>query len=156
MIKFARQNRRANSGCKFVVLTVLTATILLSSCASRVPVAPGIPLPPNSPQTQVLNVTKTLHDAVDAAVRTVISLRDNKTISPADARNVENWSLSVLDLNDKMLNELGSNDSWQVQKQKLLLSLAGFKLPVVTSNQVLQSALNSVQAIIQQIQGQVQ
>lgn len=156
MIKFARQNRRANSACKLMFLMLLASTTILQSCASRVPVAPGIPLPPNSPQTQVLNVTKTLHDAVDAAVRTAISLRDNKTISPADARNVENWSLSVLDLNDKMLNELGSNDSWQVQKQKLLLSLAGFKLPAVTSNQVLQSALNSVQAIIQQIQGQVQ
>lgn len=133
--------------------TILILSLLLVSCGN--PATPSVPPPPNSAQTQVLNVTKTLHDAVDAAVRTAISLRDNKVISAADTRTVENWALSVLDLNDKMLAELGSSDSWTVQKQKLVTFLVGFKLPVVTSNQTLQADLNAIQVIIQQIQGQV-
>lgn len=129
----------------FIVTCALI--LLLTSCASQKVTAP------NSPQAQILNVTKALHDAVDLAVRTSVQLRDNGTISAADTRAVENWALSLLDLNDSMLKELGSTDTWTIQKQKLLLSLVGFKLPVVTANPILQVTLNSVLSIVQQLQG---
>lgn len=116
---------------------------------------PPTPPQPNSAQTQVLHINNTLSDALRAAVTTAITLRDAGSISGADTKSVEDWALLTLDVKDQINKELGSTDSWEVQKSKIVGYLVGFKLPQATSNPILQATLTSVQTIVQQIREQV-
>jgi|SRR6185312_9198850 len=141
---------------KLLLAFALLLPVTLISCGASNPASTTTPAPPNSPQTQALNITKTLADSINAAVKTAIAMRDQGKISPAVATQVENWAASAAILDDQIATELGSSDSWTIQKQKLLPSLAGFKLPQVTSDPTLQSALAQVQVLIQQLLTQVQ
>lgn len=138
---------------KLLLALVLALPVSLVSCGPRA--TPTTPVAPNSPQTQVINITKTLADAINGAVKTALTLQDQGVISLADTQTVMMWSKFAAGVDDQIATELGSGDTWTVQKQKIVASLVGFKLPPVTSNQALQSALQSVLALIQQIQGQV-
>lgn len=137
------------------LILALALSFALVSCGGSNPTTVGTPAPPNSPQTQVLNVTKTLADAINTAVKSTIILRDQGLVSQADAVTVESWAASAATVDDQIATELGSSDSWTIQKQKILLSLVGFKLPLVTSNPVLQSALQQALMLAQQIQSAV-
>lgn len=133
---------------------IIILALILSSCGN--PSSPTVPPPPNSSQTQVLNINNSLSDALRLAITTSISLRDQGVIVASDTRSVQDWSLKVLDIKDKIDKELASSDTWEIQKKKILDSLVGFSLPVVTSNPTLQAILISVQTIVQQIRNQVQ
>jgi len=140
---------------KLILLFALILPITLTSCGGSNPVTVGTPAPVNSPQTQVLNVTKTLADSINAAVKTAIALQGQGTISVADTQTVVTWAKASAILDDQIATELGSADAWTLQKKKIVASLAGFKLPQVTSNPTLQLALQQVLVLVQQIQLQV-
>jgi hypothetical protein len=114
------------------------------------------PAPVNSPQTQVLNIDKTLADAINAAVKAAIILRDQGKLSQANTTLIENWAKAAAILDDQIATELGSADTWAVQKTKILAMLPGFKIPVVSGlDPTLQADLVGITAIVAQIQGQV-
>jgi len=133
---------------------VLIACLLLSSCGNPTVQTPA---PPNSPQTQVLNIDKTLADSINAAVKTAISLRNQGQVSAADVNTIENWAKAAAILDDQIATELGSADPWTVQKQKILLLLPGFQIPITgTINQTLAASLAAVTTTVNLIRAQVQ
>ncbi len=136
---------------------VLAVSLLLASCGGNA-TAPSAPAPPNSAQTQTLNITKTLADAINAAVKTAISLRNQGQISAADTVLIENWAKSAAILDDQIATELGNTaDPWTVQKAKILLLLPGFQIPLTsTTNQTLAASLAAVSTTVQLIRAQVQ
>ena len=136
---------------------VLALALLLTSCGGSA-TAPVTPAPPNSPQTQTLNVTKALADAINAAVKTAITLRDQGQISASDTRTVENWAKSATILDDQIATELGNtSDPWPTQKAKILLLLPGFQFPFGGStNTTLQAAITAVGTTVNLIRTQVQ
>jgi hypothetical protein len=131
----------------------LTSPVALVSCGN--PATVTTPAPPNSAQTQTLNATKALADAINGAVKAAVNLNAQGIVSEGDTRTVVNWGKSATVLDDQIATELGSADTWTVQKQKIVASLSGFKLPVVTSNTALQAALQQALTLVQQIQSQV-
>lgn len=139
---------------KLLLALVLVLPITLVSCGPKATTT--TPAPPNSPQTQVLSINNSLSDAIRLAVTTSISLRDQKVISPADTKAVQDWSLSVLDVKDQINKELASGDTWEIQKLKIVGFLVGFKLPISTSNPTLQAILSSVETIVLQLRGGLQ
>ncbi len=140
------------TGLRIEALALLLV-VLLVGCAST---APTTPAPLNSPQTQALNVTKTLADSINAAVKTAISLRDSGKLSQADTTVIENWAKSAAILDDTIATEIGSADPWTLQKQKILVLLPAFQIPG-TSNMdaIIQASINSVRVLIMQLQTQV-
>lgn len=133
----------------------LCLSFALAGCGN--PPTATTPAPPNSAQTQLLNVTKTLADAINASVRTAISLRNSNQISAADTLAVENWAKAAATLDDQIAAEIGSADPWAVQKQKILLLLPGFQLPITgTTNATLQASLVAVSQTVALIRGGVQ
>lgn len=84
-----------------------------------------------------------------------VTLNSQGKVSDADTRTVINWSKSAVALDEQMANELGSGDTWPTQKQKIVVSLAGFKLPSGVFPQELQALFAQVQVLVQQIQSQV-
>ena len=116
------------------------------------------PAPPNSPQAAVLNITKTLADATNTAEKLSVALRNAGTLSAANNLIIRNWCGAVAKLDDAIATEIGSTDTWAVQKQKILLLVAGFAIPKVVGviGPGLAGDLASVGALIVSIQTQVQ
>jgi hypothetical protein len=132
---------------------ILVSTI---SCTSTVPATVATPAPPNSPQTQVLNIDKTLADAISTVVKTAITLRDSGKLSQANTTIIENWAKSAAAVDDAIATELGSSDLWPVQKQKIFLLLTTVKVPGSSTLDIsIQTALSAVSSLITQLQTQV-
>ena len=137
-------------------IATLALALILVGCGASTPTTPAVPVPPNSPQTQVLNITKTLADSINAAVKTAISLRDSGKIDQATTLTIENWAKSAAVLDDTIATELGSADPWPLQKQKILVILPAFRIPGTSYvNTTLQAALTAVGTILSQLQVQV-
>ncbi len=133
---------------------VLSCVLLLASCATPTATTPS---PPNSAQTQVLNIDKTLADSINAAVKTAISLRNQNQISAADTTTIENWARAAAILDDQIATELGSPDPWPTQKSKILLLVPGFQIPLTgTINTTLKASLAAVTTTVNLIKAQVQ
>jgi len=133
---------------------MLPAGIILTGCPQSTSTTPA---PPNSPQTQALNLTRALSDAVNAAVRTGITLRDQGKFSQADNLTLQTWAKSAIALDDQIASALGTGESWTVQRGKVLALLVGFQPPSLGANidASLQAALTLVNQLIGQIRGQV-
>lgn len=114
------------------------------------------PAPPNSPQTQVLNIDKTLADAINAMVKAAVLLGNQGKVSRPNVVLIESWSKSAVALDDAIATELGSADPWSVQKTKILAMLPGLKVPAISGlDPTVQADLVAITAIIGQIQAQV-
>lgn len=137
---------------RLLLALALTCPFALVSCSHATTATPA---PTNSPQAQVLNLDKTLADANNAAVKTAIALRNQGKMSPATTRAIEDVAVSIVGLHNAIADELTSGDSWTIQKQKIILLLAGFGLQKVTSDPALQSAFFQVLDLIGQIKMQV-
>ena len=134
-------------------IVALLSFLFLWGC----PAATTTPAPPNSPQTQAVNVTKLLADSINAAVKTAIAERNAGKVSQADTTTIENWAKSAAVLDDTIATELGSADPWTTQKAKILVMLPGFKIPgTSTTDTTLQAALAAVSTLLTQLQGAVQ
>ncbi len=137
----------------FCLLAVFSAG-LQQGCAAKDPVAVSAP---NSPQTQALNLTKTLSDSINAAVKAGILLRDQGKLSQANNLVIQNWAKSAVALDENIATELGSADAWSVQKAKILAMLPGLKVPAISGlDPSMQANLTAITALIAQIQGQLQ
>ncbi len=135
-------------------LTILLGFIVLWGCPASTTTTPA---PPNSPQTQALNVTKTLADAINAAVKTTIAERNAGKVSQADTTTIENWAKSAAVLDDTIATELGSADPWATQKAKIIAMMPLFRIPGTgTTDVTLQAALAAVSTLLTQLQGVVQ
>jgi len=112
---------------------------------------------PNSPQTQALNITKTLADSINAAVKAGIALRDVGKLTQANNLVIQNWARSAVALDEQIATELGSADPWSIQKTKILAMLPGMKVPTISGLDASMAAnLTAITALIAQIQGQLQ
>lgn len=115
------------------ILTVLTALVLMVSCAGTN--TSGGVAPPPSPQQAfqqpVLNSAKLLADAANGAVKSAIALRDQGKITNAAAAYVENYSVVAANLSDAIVNELQSSDSLLTQKLKIIALVQGAAFPAV-------------------------
>jgi hypothetical protein len=112
---------------------------------------------PNSPQTQALNITKTLADSINAAVKAGIALRDQGKLTQANNLVIQNWARSAVALDEQIATELGSADPWSIQKTKILAMLPGMKVPTISGLDASMAAnLTAITALIAQIQGQLQ
>lgn len=139
------------------LILILALSFALVSCGASNPATVGTPAPPNSPQTQALNITKAITDAITAAVNTTIRLRDAGKVSQADTTTIENWAKSAYVLDDTITTELTSADAWTLQKQKILVMLPLFKIPgTSTTDTTIQAALAAISAVVSQLQGAVQ
>jgi hypothetical protein len=138
---------------RIVLALVLILPVTMASCA---PATVSTPAPPNSPQTQALNLTKTLSDAINAAVKTGISLRDQGKFSQANNLILQNWAKSAVALDDRIATELGNGTAWTVQRGHVLALLPGFQIPAMGGlDPTLQAALTLVTQLVGQIQAQV-
>jgi len=112
---------------------------------------------PNYPQTQALNITKTLADSINAAVKAGIALRDQGKLTQANNLVIQNWAKSAVAFDEQIATELGSSDPWSVQKTKILAMLPGLKVPTISGLDASMAAnLTAITALIAQIQGQLQ
>jgi len=130
---------------------LLSLSVAFVGCGN--PTTATTPAPPNSPQTQVINISKTLADAISGAVNASIALRDQGKITPDTNLLIRNWAKSAITLNESIATELGSADTWSVQKAKIYLTLTGFKTPTVSGlDPTIQADFAAIMAIVQQIQ----
>ncbi len=143
---------------RFIQMVVFMLWIIGSSSCGGSATAPSVPAPPNSPQTQALNLTKTLADSISAAVNTAIQLRNAGTVSAADTTAIENWAHSADLLDKQIVTELANAaDPWPVQKAKILVLLPGFQIPLRgTTATTLQAALAAVSSTVALLRAQVQ
>jgi len=133
---------------------LLSLPVAFVGCGN--PTTATTPAPPNSPQTQALNITKTIADSINAAVKTAISLRDSGKLSQANTTAIENWAKSAAVLDDTIATELGSADPWTLQKQKILVMIPAFNIPgSSTMDATIQASLKAVSTLIMQLQAQV-
>lgn len=138
--------------------SIFIAALLLCGCGT--PTA-STPSPVNSPQTQAINIDKTMADAINSAVKISISLRCATPpaagcIDPGTVILIENWAKSAASLDDQIAAELANSDTWDVQKQKILLLLPKLQIPIISGlNPTAQTALTVVTSLISQIQAQV-
>jgi purine nucleoside permease len=134
---------------------LITCALLLSSCGGSA-TAPVTPVPPNSAQTQVFNVNKTIADSIHGAVTASITLRDQGKISQATLAQVEAWAKAAVPVCDQIDSEIGSSDAWATQRVKILALLPQFKVPAIAGiDPSIQTLLSNVTTLIAQIQAQV-
>ncbi len=130
------------------------ALLLLVGCGN--PPQASTPTPPNSPQTQVLNIDKTLADSINGAVKASISLRDQGKMTQANVTLIQGWAKSAVAVDDAIATELSSADPWATQKTKILAMLPSLKVPAVSGlDPTIQADFVAITAIIAQIQAQV-
>src|SRR5579859_5342245 len=70
-------------------LATLLIALILAGCGGT-PTA-TTPAPPNSPQSTLALTVKTVADADNAGVQTVIALRDQGKLSQTNTTTIENW-----------------------------------------------------------------
>ncbi len=134
---------------------ILAFVLALGLCACGTPTA-STPAPPNSSQTQVLNIDKTLADAINATVKLTITLRDQGKLSQANVTLIQSWAKTAVAVDDQIATELASSDTWTVQKAKILQMITTIKIPSISGlDPAAQNSLLAAQAIIEQIRMQV-
>ena len=132
--------------------------LLLSGCAASTPATVGTPAPPNSPQSTVALTVNTVADTDQAAVRTIISLRDQAKISPADTTVIENW-LALAATTDKQIGLiLAKPETWAQQKVEIYTLLATVTAPTIatTIDPGAQAAVAQIVTLLNTIKTQVQ
>ena len=139
------------------------STIPLPANASPSPVAQAAAQDQNAkPAPQAAAATKSPPPPPVATTNTAeklsVDLRNAGTLSAANNLIIRNWCGAVAKLDDAIATEIGSTDTWAVQKQKILLLVAGFAIPKVVGviDPGLAGDLASVGALIVSIQTQVQ
>ena len=116
------------------------------------------PAPPNSPQSTIALTVNTIADTDQAAVRTVIGLRDQAKISPADTTVIENW-LALAATTDKQIGLiLAKPETWAQQKVEIYTLLATVTAPTIatTIDPGAQAAVAQIVTLLNTIKTQVQ
>ena len=111
---------------RIFAVPILALALLLSGCASKTTTATT----PASPQLTIAQIDKTALDANGTMLTTIRQLRANGTMTAADVATIEQFDLAVvLPAIQGVATELGSADTWVVQKTKLITMLATVTAP---------------------------
>src|SRR5579859_7116343 len=122
-------SRRTPGHC--MKLATLLIALVLAGCGGT-PTA-STPAPPNSPQSTVALTVKTVADADNAGVQTVIALRDQGKITQANTTNLENW-LGFVATTDKQITAILANGQpWASQKVSILTLLGTVTAPAIAT-----------------------
>jgi len=137
--------------------TLATLVIILGLVGCGGTPTANTPGPPNSAQTQAHNVNKTLADSINTVVKTSIAMRDQGKLTPATAKQIEDWAVSASLVSDKVEMEIASGDSWAVAKPKILALLLTIQIPNPGPvESTVQIALTAVATVLNQLKAQVQ
>lgn len=130
------------------------AFALLVSCAHP---ATSTPAPVNSPQTQAAQINNTVADADQAAIKTIIALRDAGKLSQANTVAIENWLALVATTNKAIGVILAKPEPWTAQKAEILTLLATVTAPIIatTIDPGASAVIAQIQTLIAQIRVQV-
>ena len=136
---------------KFLFSIVLA--LVLAGCAPQATVTP--PSTP-TPQVTVLQADRTLADALNATVKTVISLRDRGMITQAETRLVESYCQVAAQYSDEVATVMSTGD-WTTQKSQLQAVTKATVFPVLTQKlgTTASSAIQQIIALVTQIVQQV-
>lgn len=131
-------------------LAVVALYFALVSCAT-----PTATTPPgtNSPQTTVALTINTIADADQAAVKTVISLRDQGKLSQANTENIETWLALVATTDKGVAAILAKPETWDQQKKEILTLLATVTAPAIAGkiDPGAQAVIAQIQTLLAQI-----
>lgn len=112
---------------------------------------------PNSPQTTVAQLNKTVADTNLEAVKTVIALRNAGKISQANTTTIENWLGFVATTNKSIGLILVKAEPWSQQKAEILTLLGTVTAPALAANidPGAQAIVAQIMTLIAQIKVQV-
>jgi len=143
----------------FAKSRVLSAVLLLSlyGCGASNPTPPAVPTPPNSPQSTVALTVNTVADTDQAAVKTVIALRDQGKLSQANTTTIENWLAFVATTDKQIAAILAKPEPWAAQKVEIYTLLATVTAPTIagTIDPGAQTVITQIVALLNQIKTQV-
>jgi len=111
----------------------------------------------NSPQTTVAQTVKTVADADQAAVKTVIALRDQGKLSQANTTTIENWLALVANTDKSIAAILAKPETWASQKVEIYALLATVTAPTIatTVDPGAQAVITQIVTLLNQIKAQV-
>lgn len=147
---------RKHWGMRGLILAILLSLpIAFVGCGT--PATTTTPAPPNSPQITVAQTVKTVADADQAAVKTVISLRDQGKLSQANTVTIENWLALVANTDKSIGLILAKPESWASQKVEIYALLATVTAPtiVTTIDPGAQAVITQVVTLLNVIKSQV-
>lgn len=104
--------------------------LALAGCSASNSATPALP---SSPQTQVAQIIQAVADADQAAVRTVIALRDQGKVSQADTNTLETWMAFVANTDKSIGLILAKNETWAQQKIEIYVLLGTVTAPGIAS-----------------------
>lgn len=139
---------------RLLLVLALCLPVALISCAKA---TTSTPAPVNSPQTTVAQLNNTVADADQAAVKTVIALRDAGKLSQANTTIIENWLGLVATTNKPIGLILAKPEAWAAQKAEILTLLATVTAPTIatTIDPGASAVIAQIQTLIAQIRAQV-
>lgn len=132
-------------------------TVSTTACGGST-VTASTPNPPNSPQSTVALTNKTVVDAANAGVDTVIALRNAGKLTPALTTTIENW-LALVATNCKAIGLiLAKPEPWADQKREILTLLATVTAPTIatTADPGATAVVAQIMTLVNQIKAQVQ
>ena len=134
------------------ILGLLLLTLVLVGCPKATVTPPAAP----TPQVTVLQADRTLADAVNATVKTVISLRDRGIITQAETRLVESYCQVAAQYSDEVATVMSTGD-WTTQKSQLQAVTKATVFPVLTEKlgTTASSAIQQIVVLVTQIVQQV-
>ena len=139
---------------RLLLALALACPFALVSCSKATTTTP---VPPNSPQTTVAQLNNAVADVDQAAVRTVIGLRDSGKLSQANTDTIENWLGFVATTNKAIGVILAKPEAWTAQKVEILTLLATVTAPTIatTIDPGAQAVVTQIVTLLNQIKTQV-
>lgn len=139
---------------RLLLALALCLPVALVSCAKP---TTSTPAPVNSIQTTVAQLNNTVADADQAAVKTVIALRDAGKLSQANTLTIENWLALVATTNKSIGLILVKPEPWAAQKSEILTLLATTTAPTIaaTIDPAASTVIAQIQTLIAQLRAQV-
>jgi len=115
------------------------------------------PSPPNSPQTTVATLVKTVADTNLAGIRTVITLRDGGKITQAAAKTIQDWQAFIATTDKQIGLILAKSEPWSDQKREIVVLLGTVTAPALATNidPGAQAVVSQIMTLIAQIRVQV-
>ena len=137
---------------RLLLALALTCPFVLDSCGHAT-----VGTQPNSPQTTVAQLNKTVADANLAGVKTVIGLRDSGKITQAVTDNIENYLALVATTSKSIGVILQKPEAWTAQKAEILTLLATVTAPTIatTIDPGAQAVVTQIVTLLNQIKTQV-
>jgi len=135
-------------------LSALVLVLIMTSCAAKNSTTPSTPA-----NVQMASLSKALADALSTASKSVITLRDNGTISQKETLDVQGYILVAANSGKQMDAQLVSASDWPTQKAAIIkiwttagLSTAKSQLSP-TAGVILDTIINVVNQILAAVGG---